>query len=152
MNKIKVLKRVAYRKTRSIEEAEEIVQNVMEALCKKALKKDKVQDLEKYIYIILKYKSIDNYRKNSKIQCCSDEILENYFVSENVDITEKINLYNALQSLDKIGRSMIVYKYFYGYKNIEIARIMGCSDKTVSRKIDKSLKIMKEKILPTKFY
>ncbi len=82
-DKVKRLKRIAYKRVNDIEVAEDIVQNTMESICKRVNKDKKI----------------------------------------------------------------VIYKFIYGFNNTEISKIFGCCNQTVTRKIEKSLEIMREKLL-----
>ena len=145
-DKAKRLKRIAYRRVNDIEIAEDILQNTMETICKKVDKDNRIYNIDAWINTILKYKCIEIFRKSKVIQYFSSDGLENYLIEEELNTIEKINLYNALNDLEKRDREFIVCKFIYGYNNTEISKMFGCCSKTVKRKIDKSLERMRYKL------
>lgn len=48
-----------------------------------------------------------------------------------------------LNSLGKLDRKIIIYKFIYGFNNTEMAKMFGCCNTTIGRKISKSLEIMR---------
>ncbi len=145
-DKAKRLKRIAYRRINDIEIAEDIVQNTMESICKRVNKDNRIYNLDAWVNTILKYRCIDIFRKSNTIQYFSNDVLEKYLIEEELDTIENMNLYNALNDLEELDRDFIIYKFIYGFNNTEISKIFGCCNQTVKRRIDKSLKIMRNKL------
>ena len=143
IDKAKRLKRIAYRRVNDVEIAEDIVQNTMESICKRVNKDNKIYNLDAWVNTILKYRCIDIFKRSNTIQYFSSDDLDKYLIEEELNTIENINLYNALNDLDELNRKFIICKFIYGFNNTEISKMFGCCDKTVKRKIDKSLKIMR---------
>lgn len=76
IDKIKILKRIAYRRINNKELVEDVVQNTMELICKRVGKDNKIYNLDAWIYTILKYKCIDIYKRKNITQYFPDEVLE----------------------------------------------------------------------------
>ncbi len=146
-DKVKRLKRIAYKRVNDIEVAEDIVQNTMESICKRVNKDNKIYNLDAWVYTILKYRCIDIFRRKNIVQYFSNEILENYLIEEELNTIENMNLYNVLNNLEELDKKIVIYKFIYGFNNTEISKIFGCCNQTVTRKIEKSLEIMREKLL-----
>lgn len=140
------LKRIAYKRVYNIENAEDIVQNTMESICRSVYRQNKIYNLKAWIYTILKYRCIDFYRKTDIVYYCSNDILDNYTIDTVMDDIEDLNLYNALNILKEQDKRILIYKFIYGLKNNEISKIFGCCDKTIKRKIDKSLSLLRNKL------
>ena len=134
IDKAKRLKKIAYKRVNDIEIAEDIVQNTMEYICKRVNKDNRIYNLDIWVNVILKYKCLDIFRKNNNIQYFSDDVLEIYLIEEEVNKIENINLYNALNDLEKLDRDIIMCKFIYGFNNKEISKIFGCCNKTVTKK------------------
>lgn len=122
------------------------MQNTMESICKIVNKNNRIYNLDAWINTILKYRCIDVYRKNNSIQYFSNDVIENCLIDEEIDKIENINLYHALKDLEELDMKFIIYKFIYGFNNTEISRIFGCCSQTVTRKINKALEIMRNKL------
>ena len=146
VDKAKMLKKIAYKRVHNIEVAEDIVQNTMESICKIVNKNNRIYNLDAWINTILKYRCIDVYRKNNSIQYFSNDVIENCLIEEEIDTIDNINLYHALKDLEELDMKFIIYKFIYGFNNTEISRIFGCCSQTVTRKINKALEIMRNKL------
>ena len=140
------LKRIAYKRVYNVENAEDIVQNTMETICTSVYKRNKIYNLKAWIYKILKYRCIDFYRKNGKVHYCTNDILDNYNIDTVMDDIENLNLYNALNVLREQDKRILIYKIIYGLKNNEISKIFGCCDRTIQRKVAKSLSLLRNKL------
>lgn len=140
------LKRVAYKRVCNIENAEDIVQNTMESICRSVYKRNKIYNLKAWIYTILKYKCIEIYRNKDIVQYCSNDILDNYNIEYVMDDIENINLHNALNVLKEQDKRILIYKFIFGFNNTELSKMMGCCDRTIKRKIDKSLILLRKKL------
>ncbi len=147
LNKYTHLRKIAYRRVFDVEMAEDIVQDTMESICKSVYKESKIYNIDAWTYTILKYKCIKVYRRKNSIQYFSNDVLEETLIQEELNTIEDINLYIALNELEKTDREIIIYKFIYGFKYNEISKICGYSYKTIKRKIDKSLEILRNKLL-----
>lgn len=146
INKKTNLNKIAYRRTNNKDISEDIIQNAMEDICKSIGTRKNIYNLDAWVYTILKYKCYKSWRNKNKIEYYPDEILNSYIEKNENDIIENINLTIALETINKKERDFIIYKYIYGFKNTEIAKIFNCSDKTVSKRINKTLQKLREKL------
>ncbi len=71
-----------------------------------------------------------------------DEILD--LSADGEDSTQKIEVLEALNNLRRDERTVIVLSVLQGYTTKEIAKIMGSPQGTISSKLHRSLKKMKE--------
>lgn len=145
-NYYKKFYRLAYKRTGNIENAKDITQNTMEAICKRVGKKNNIYNLNSWLYTILKYKCYDIYKKKNRIQYYANDVLENYLIEDEINEIENIDLYDTLKGLNDLERKMVICRFVYGFKNSEIANFCNCSYSAVKRKLDNSLKILKEKL------
>lgn len=93
-------------------------------------KKDSSDSFQRYIAVCLRNeyislsKSFDDYRR-SVLQLFDDE-------RDNApDFTENHILWDALAYLTKKEREIVIYKYIYGYTDVEIARFLNVTRQTV---------------------
>ena len=126
---------------------QKILYKIQESLCKSVHKQNEIYNIDAWTYTILKYNCINVFRKTKSIQYFPHNILEDTIIQEDLNTIEDINLNVALNDLEKIDREIIIYKYIYGFKYTEISKIYGYSYGTIKRKIDKSLKILKNKLI-----
>lgn len=73
-----------------------------------------------------------------------DKISEN--ADENSEMTDKLALKEAINSLELKARQIIILRYFKDKTQIQVAKMLGISQVQVSRIEKKVLKIMKEKL------
>lgn len=146
MEYYKKLRWYAYKKFRDLDLADDIVQNVMMEIWKSTKNESKVYSLEGWIKTILKFRCIDAYNRKKNIkEIYSDEILEN-LCEDKIEMFDKAELNEALNKLQEPDRKFVIYNLVYGYKLIEIAKYFGCSSKTITRKIRKSLEILRKEL------
>lgn len=147
LDKYRHLKRIAYRRLNNKEKAEDVVQDTMEAICKNIYKEIEIYNIDAWVYTILKYKCLNQFKRSSRIQYFQNDIIEESLIKEELSTIENINLNNAINELEKMDRKIIIYKFIYGFNNTEISKICGCCYRTVKRRIDNSLKILKSKLI-----
>lgn len=97
--------------------------------------------IDKYLSRIIINTSIDFIRKNSKMVFTDNECLKE--VESEMDSSD-INY--VVDNLDPDLKSIIVLKYFHGYKISEIAEILDISISTVKNRMHKALKQLRIEI------
>lgn len=130
---------------------------------KKELRENKLIILSKELLKIKKYikhnqektiTQIADELKTSeeKVKMVIADIGDLYYFSEDSELKEKTSNYkNSLYSyyidkLDYMSKEVIMLKYFKNYTQSEIAKILNCSQSTISRIEKNALKILKSKI------
>ena len=102
--------------------------------------KDK-NSIDKYLSRIIINTAIDFIRKNSKIVVTDNECLKEVESEMN---SSDINY--VVDNLEPDLKSIIVLKYFHGYKISEIAEILDISTSTVKNRMHKALKQLRIEI------
>lgn len=130
---------------------------------KKELRENKLIILSKELLKIKKYikhnqektiTQIADELKTSeeKVKMVIADIGDLYYFSEDSELKGKTSNYkNSLYSyyidkLDYMSKEVIMLKYFKNYTQSEIAKILNCSQSTISRIEKNALKILKSKI------
>ncbi len=67
-------------------------------------------------------------------------------LNSNEDVDMKIMIKNEIDALDEVSKSIIDYRYYKGYSQMETAQIMGLSQSKVSREEKLILKQIKDNI------
>lgn len=78
----------------------------------------------------------------------NNTFLENFDSTPPVNI-EHIDLINVLKTLDNKYKSVIYYKYYKGYNYQQISKILGVNWVTVKNRLNKALKLIKERLWTT---
>ena len=97
--------------------------------------------IDKYLNRIIINTAIDFIRKNSKIIFTDSEYLK-----EKIDDFYENDINYAVEDLEPELKSIIVLKYFHGYKISEVAEILDISVSTVKNRIHKALKQLRVEI------
>lgn len=133
--------RLAFTYVRNKEDALDIVQ---ESICK-ALKnayKIKQEDyIKTWISRIVIHTAFDYLKKQNK-ECSIDEIIE----EGKEDNDTNLDLYQALDKLKDKEKTVILLKYFEGYKLEEIAEILQENTNTIKSMLYRSIKKLKLQI------
>ncbi|MBQ8997093.1 MAG: sigma-70 family RNA polymerase sigma factor [Clostridium sp.] len=112
------------------------------------------EDFKKWLCAISKFKAIDYYRKESKqIQNFIDEyeFIGDDFLEDKIIVMEnKIELMDAINSLDKMDKEIIILKFFLGFKSQDIATKFNVTKSSIDNKIYRSKKKLKEILKHTK--
>lgn len=93
----------------------------------------------------------DKLNLKSKQEVVNIDVLNNTCIStDSVSIEEKIDLYDAIDSLDEKYKTPIILMYFHGMSIKEISKIMDCRENTVKSYIHRAkgilLKSLKEEL------
>lgn len=135
------LYRLAYYYVKNHHDAMDILQ---ESILKGYSNLSKIKDKDsiyKYLSRIIINTAIDFIRKNSKMIFTDDECLKE--VESEVNSSD-INY--AVDNLEEDLKSIIVLKYFHGYKISEVAEILDISISTVKNRMHKALKQLRVEI------
>lgn len=81
-------------------------------------------------------KSIEKYEQDELISCITDDVFMSHIKNEN--------LINAISKLSFKQRKAIELFFWQGFKQQEIAEIMGCTRRNVSKLISTALNKIKE--------
>ncbi len=100
-------------------------------------------DLKKYIVASIKNKYVSIMSQRIREAAFNNELYEGYAtVTEKV--TDRICLRNGFKSLPEVEKSIILYRYYYGYSIAEIAEEMNITRQSVNKRKNKALKIMRK--------
>ena len=133
--------RLAYYYVKNHHDAMDVLQ---ESILKGYSNLSKIKDenaIDKYLSRIIINTAIDFIRKNSKMIFTDDECLKE--VESEVNSSD-INY--AVDNLEEDLKSIIVLKYFHGYKISEVAEILDISISTVKNRMHKALKQLRVEI------
>ena len=133
--------RLAYYYVKNHHDAMDVLQ---ESILKGYSNLSKIKDenaIDKYLNRIIINTAIDFIGKNSKMIFTDDECLK----EKRVDFYEDYINY-AVDDLEPELKSIIVLKYFHGYKISEVAEILGISVSTVKNRMHKALKQLRVEI------
>ncbi|WP_203363320.1 sigma-70 family RNA polymerase sigma factor [Bacillus sp. REN10] len=131
--------RVAYSYVKSKENALDIIQ---ESIYKALHSIDKLADIEAikpWFYRILINTALDFIRKHKKISYVENEILD-LTAPANEDHYTDIDLQQALDDLPALYKTVIILKYFEGFKLEEIAKILDENVNTIKTRLYTGLK------------
>ncbi len=134
--------RLAYSYTKNHFDADDVTQNVLLQL----YKTDKVFQSETHLKNWLVRVTV-NYCKNLfRAPWRKHENLEDYANTLAFEEDESRDLFCLVMGLDKKYRVTLMLHYYDGYSIREIARIMDVPEKTVSTRLARGRKILKELI------
>lgn len=119
---------------------------IHEALCakQKELKNiDQLGDfLRKYLIKLLKNVIIDNYLRKRKHLEIIDEKFDKFFIIEE----KKIDVWDAVNTLEDDSKRIIQLKFNAGWSCDRIADELGISSKVVRKRLKESLALLKEQL------
>ena len=133
--------RLAYYYVKNHHDAMDVLQ---ESILKGYSNITKIKDenfIDKYLSRLIINTAIDFIRKNSKVVFTDNECLKE--VESGVNSSD-INY--AVDNLEPELKSIIVLKYFHGYKISEVAEILDISISTVKNRMHKALKQLRVEI------
>lgn len=155
--------RIAYNILKNIHDAEDAAMNALMKICKNPDRyiyyKDE-EELKAMLYTITEHAAIDRFRKNRRhsektvaldedladgileLKDPEQDILEFAIREENKNI-----LVSAIGELEIMYRAPLLLKYKYDCSGAEIARLLDLNVSTVSVRIHRAKKILKEKLL-----
>lgn len=126
--------RIAYSYTKNKEDALDIVQDSIEKSLKKYYSLREPQYMKTWFYRILINTCMSHFRKQKILAISVDVYHED---------KSYIDLYHALDQMNKTDRSIIILRYFEDLKFKDIANILNMNINTVKTKHSKILKQMK---------
>lgn len=84
--------------------------------------------------------AIDYMRKNARIVCYEDKIMDVMIVTESeLAIEDSMDLFDALDALSERDRACVLLRYFEEYTFIKIAEVMQEPEPTVKSRIYRAL-------------
>lgn len=137
------LYRIAYAYVKNEDDAKEIVQ---EAVYKAFVNIKKLKTLDSFqgwITRILVNSSLDFIKKRNRVTLVTDEVLINSPSSDK----DYLDLYEAMDNLPVIEKTVIILKYFEDYKIKDIAVILKLSESQVKNHLHSSLKKLRIELL-----
>ena len=121
------------------ERAEDLVQETFLALWTKLKKVEHYDKIKSFLYNVLNYKIIDEYRSIKLVA------VEN--IDEHHGVSDKENeVHYLVLELPSDLQTVFLLNKYNAFKYSEIAEIFDISVKTVESRMSKALKILKEKI------
>lgn len=130
------LYRIAYVYVKNEEDAKEIVQ---ETIYKGFLNIKKLKEVEKFnswITRILANTAMTYLKKKNRFAYESEEKLKKCYITDE----NYIDLYEAVDKLQGLEKTVIILKYFEDYRIIDIAMILDISENRVKNYLHKGLK------------
>ncbi|MDX8044392.1 sigma-70 family RNA polymerase sigma factor [Gracilibacillus sp. S3-1-1] len=137
--------KIAYLYVKNQADALEIIQ---EAVYKAFVSIHTIRDhshVSAWLKQIVIHAAIDYIRKYRKVIPLIDGQLEN-IADSSIDIDQQLDLYRLLDELDEKQKSIIILKYYEGYRDREIAEIIGCAEGTVKSTLHRTLLRLRKKI------
>jgi RNA polymerase sigma-70 factor (ECF subfamily) len=134
------LLRYLERMLHNLERAEEVFQETMIEVWKKAKSFDGRSSPATWVYSIARHKAMDRLRQEREEPVDPEEF--SYIpntqpdasqIVEQKDLVEKIQ--KVLKSLSPVHREVIEFTYYQGYSIEEIAKITGCPEGTVKTRM-----------------
>lgn len=128
-------------------QSEDIVAEVFMKLFQMLLQNSEVSDdyVRNWLYLVAKNKCVDHFRKQSKRELVLSEEEGFLFVDDqsnpedNQEKREQLQwLSKQLELLPEVQRESMLLKYTFGYKNKEIADMLGVDEKTVSSNLSRA--------------
>ena len=105
------------------------------------------QETKNLIVIIIRSVSIDIYRKRNR-EFEKTDILDKEISTETDFSAVKVEtVLKAIEALPKIYSDILLLKIEYDYKDKEIAEILGTNVNTVSKRLERARKQLKQQLL-----
>jgi RNA polymerase sigma factor (sigma-70 family) len=92
------------------------------------------------------FKSIDKGEENNpdSDNCYDKKLIKSKeYKSFDLVMEDKILLWDAIDKLCSLNKKILILSYFLGFSQKEIGKKIGISQKSVSRKLEESIKILK---------
>lgn len=140
------VQKIAYARLSDVctqEDIEEIVSDVFLIFYNTGKKNGfEIRSLKAILSIIAKRRCIDCFRTQSNCeQTASYDDLENY-ISD--DLADNACLLEAISRLGEPDSSIFVRKYYFGQKNIDIAKDLGMNVNTLNTRLSRGLKKLRK--------
>lgn len=105
------------------------------------------QETRNLIVIIIRSVSIDMYRKRSK-EFGNTDILDKEIKTEtDFSFVQAEDILKKIEALPEIYRSVLLLKIQYGYSDREIAGLLEIKTDTVSKRLERARKQLKQRLL-----
>lgn len=104
------------------------------------------QETRNLIVIIIRSVSIDMYRKRNREFENTDILDKEISIETDFSIIEVDNILNAIDILPDIYKDILLLKAEYGYKDREIAKLLGIKVDTVSKRLERARKQLKKQL------
>lgn len=139
------------KRTRNPAEAEDIYQEAMARLTRQLQLRDTPEQPTGYLYRIVMNIINDNIRNgqySNYVEPITDDISSNApSPEEQVGDQRRLALFaKHLNRLPSATRNMIVLKKLHGKSTVEISQLMGISEKSVEKKINRALRDIESKM------
>ncbi len=143
------LYRFAWRRTRDQESSLDIIQDVFSKMWQNRSTLDETQSIKSFLYRSVINQSIDLLRKKSvRMHSPLEFVVEQASEEDNeTEIAEKEALESALEKLSDKQQQVLMMRHVEGFKNKEIADILGISVKAVEKRITGALKKLRKFML-----
>ena len=128
--------------------AEDAVHNAFVKIISNLEKFNKIdcQETRNLIVIIIRSVSIDMYRKRKR-EFENTDILQNDISAEtDFSMIEVADILNEIDVLPDIYKDILLLKVEYGYKDREIAKLLGIKVDTVSKRLERARKQLKKQL------
>ena len=124
--------RIAYQRSGSVFDAQDIAQEVFMSLMKKDLKKLSEAELRAYVIRTAINKCNDLHRRKKRVELISIDDAPPLFTPEEQTALD------AVRSLPEKYRDVIYLHYYEGYKIAEIADILGEKSSAVNSRLNRA--------------
>jgi len=135
---------ISYSYIEDMEEAEDVVQDVMEKVLSKLENDAPILNLKSYIFIAIKNTSLKRLKKSKKLtKIIENDILVGSCEEDLIGIEQKASLMNALNALPDQSRRVFELCVLEGVKYDVAANTLNISTNTVKYHVKKGYKILK---------
>jgi RNA polymerase sigma-70 factor (ECF subfamily) len=139
--------RTAYRVTGNAADAEDVLQQVFLRLIRRGSGAEPLENQESYLRRAAVNLSLDAIRNRQNARSVSlDDAPPLQSGSEQEQSELRDSLRRALATLDKRAAEVFALRYFEGYKNLEIARMLGISQVQVAVLLFRTRKQLQKEI------
>lgn len=128
--------------------AEDAVHNAFVKIISNLEKFNKIdcQETRNLIVIIIRSASIDMYRKRKREFENTDILQNDISVETDFSMIEVADILNEIDVLPDIYKDILLLKVEYGYKDKEIAKLLGIKVDTVSKRLERARKQLKKQL------
>ena len=103
---------------------------------------DDGEDLQRYIAVAIRNRYIAMSKERQKIRQTEITLCE-YIAGSKEDTDTRIALQSALAALSEAQRRVLLLRYYYGYRDAEIADLLQISRQAVNRQENRALKALR---------
>lgn len=137
------LYRLAYSYVHCQETALDMVQEAVYKALKSCSEIGTAEEIKPWVYRILVNTCLDELRKNKRVVVTAQEDIPEEADESLEQKAEHITLYEALEQLEPLTKTVIVMRYFEDMKLAEIAEVLQESLSAVKSRLYRGLKILK---------